>query len=230
MKTRQATLSLAALVLGGSLALAQERVIPSDPGAQSGNTGAAGAHGEARDPISPRMGDRLPSDRATLPRDTEAAEAGEPAVGATTRDTTSVDRDDRKTLQKLARINQREVSHSRLASENATDPQVRAFAAEMVREHEQAAQELALLTARKGATQDASDLDAASEERTELARKTGRDFDEAYVKAIKKSHSDHIDALEKASRSDDAELAAFANRMLPKVRDHHERSKNLKRD
>ena len=226
MKTRQATLSLAVVLLGGSLALAQERVIPSDPGAQSGNTGAAGAHGEARDPLAPRMGDRLPSDRATLPRDTEAGEAAEPAVGATT----SVDRDDRKTLQKLARLNQREVSHSRLASQNASDPQVRAFAAEMVREHEQAGQELALLAARRGATQDARDLDEAGDDRTDLARKTGRDFDEAYVKAMKKSHADHVEALEKASRSDDAELAAFANRMLPKVRDHHERSKNLKRD
>jgi putative membrane protein len=225
MKT-QATLSLAVLLAAAPFALAQERVIPTDPGAQSGNTGAAGAHGQATDPIAPRMGDRLPADGVNTDGATSAQESdrAEPAVGVQT-----PSRDDRQTLQKLARLNHREASFSRLASENATDPQVRAFASEMVREHEQAAQELALLASRKGATQDATQLDESSEDRQELARKTGSDFDKAYVKAMSKAHEESAEALEQASRSNDPEVAAFANRMLPKIRDHHERAKNLKR-
>ncbi len=230
MKTRHAYTPILAVLLGASVVVAQERVIPSDPGAQSGNTGAAGAHGEAINPNAPRLGDRLPADRVDihdtgtagqLPRD----DRQEPLVGV---GTATGERDEHKSVQKLSKLNQRVTSLSRLATDRASDQQVRGFAEEMVRAHESAAQELALLAARRGASPEARQLDESRDDRENLARKSGRDFDKAYVEEMAKAHEKSIEALEKASQGDDGELAAFANRVLPQVRDHHERVRGLK--
>jgi putative membrane protein len=221
MKTRHAYTLLLSLSVGASVAVAQERVIPTDPGAQSGNTGAAGAHAEPINPNAPRLGDRIPADRGTSVGETEASE---PVVGVVP------SHDAAKTVQKLSRLNQREVSFSRLASDRAQSPEVREFATEMVRVHDNTAQELATLAARRGATQGPRELDESRDDREALARKSGREFDRAYVEAMVEAHEKSITTLESAAGADDTEVAAFATRTLPQMRAHLQRAETLKRD
>lgn len=207
---------LLVLLTGVSLACAAERVMPSDPGAGSGNTGAAGA-GTAGQTMNP------PAENTGYARDNRGN------TTATDADS-SLARGDRSFFEKITRLNEREVALSRLAAERATTPQVRSFAEEMVREHEQAGRELGSLATRKGAlpgADDADDSDSVAKITRDWADKKGRDYDEAYLEKMIDAHKDTVDVLEDGADSKDAEIAAAAQKLLPKVKGHLERAKTL---
>jgi len=178
---------LLALLTGVSLACAAERVVPSDPGAGSGNSGAL---------VDPES---------------------------------SLARGDQRFFEKITRLNDREIALSRLAAERATTPQVRSFAEEMVREHEQAGRELGTLATRKGARLADNDPDKNSVEKIakDWADKKGRDYDEAYLEKMIDAHKDTIDVLEDGAESKDSDITAAAQKLLPKVKSHLERAKRL---
>ena len=61
-----------------------------------------------------------------------------------------------------------------------------------------------------------------------LAKKTGSDFDKAYVERMVDAHEDAIDLFQKASRDvKDPELQAFASKMLPKLQQHQQHARSL---
>jgi len=130
-------------------------------------------------------------------------------------------RSDRRFLKKAAHLGEKEVALSRIAAERATNPQVRAFASEMVTTHNAANAELAALIQQKGARLD--DHDRAIEQR-ELAKKwnekKGADFDEDYLEAIIEAHEDTIDVLENGVDSKDGDISAYASKLLPIVKAH----------
>lgn len=134
---------------------------------------------------------------------------------------TKLPRSDRRFFNQAARLGEKEVTLSRIAAERATNPQVRAFASEMVTAHTAANKELAALIRQKGARID--DQDRAIEQR-ELAKKwsdkKGADFDEDYLEAIIDAHQDTIDVLENGADSKDADIAAYASKLLPTVKAH----------
>lgn len=211
MKTH-ITRHLLVLLTGTTLAIAAEnRVIPSDPGAYSGNTGSAG------DATSGQY---------------QSTTAGKTGPGMTTTDTlagpgTALKGGDQRFFEKITRLNEREVALSRQAAQRASNPQVRSFAEEMVREHQSAGQELGSLATRKGARLEPTSTRVARELEKDWADKTGRDYDEAYIKAIIDAHEDTIDVLENGVDSKDPEIAAAAQKLLPKVKAHLERAESL---
>jgi putative membrane protein len=229
MKTH-ITRHLLVLLTGTTLAIAAEnRVIPSDPGSASGNTGSAGAGTTGQyqnppaentpgttNPYTPGVG----TTRDTSGMSTTDTLAG-PGTGAALKGS------DQRFLEKMNRLNEREVALSRQAAQRATTPQVRSFAEEMIREHQQAGQELGTLATRKGARLESMSTRTAREIEKDWADKTGRDYDKAYVNAIIDAHEDTIDVLENGVDSKDPEIAATAQKLLPKVKAHLERAESL---
>ena len=216
MKTQRITRHLLVLLAGASIALAAERVIPSDPGAGSGNTGAAGAGttGQRMNPSAESTGVYTRENRGADMSNTGTLAGPEPTLK----------RGDQRFFEKVARLNEREVALSRQASQRATTPQVRSFAEEMVREHTSAGKELGSLATRKGARLEpltARDLEK------DWSDKTGRDYDKAYLGAIIDLHEDTVDVLENGADSKDPEIAAAAQKLLPKVKMHLERAESL---
>jgi putative membrane protein len=145
--------------------------------------------------------------------------------------TSTVSRSDRNFLVKAAEHGKTEVAVSSLAAERATDPSVRTYAQRLVTEHEQANAELAALAQRKGV-----DLMADAKEGHEhkhidkLNDKSGADFDKAYIKQMADAHEDVIDLFDKAAKkADDPEIAAFANKLLPTLRDHRAQAQGLEK-
>ena len=134
---------------------------------------------------------------------------------------TKLPRSDRRFFNQAARLGEKEVALSRIAAERATNPQVRAFASEMVTAHTAAKAELAALIRQKGARID--DRDRAIEQR-ELAKKwnekKGAGFDEDYLEAIIDAHQDTIDVLENGVDSKDGDISAYASKLLPIVKAH----------
>lgn len=144
-------------------------------------------------------------------------------------DNSGLARVDRRFVTKASEINNEEVRLSQLAAQQATDPQVRSFAQTMADEHSQASTELTSIASRKGVT-DMGREDYDQRAQTKLSKKSGRDFDKAYIEKMSDAHEDAIDVFEKEAKSGkDPELQAFASKMLPKLREHEEHAKTLEK-
>ena len=85
----------------------------------------------------------------------------------------------------------------------------------MVTDHTAANNELAALTASKGAELPILDADLASD----WSKKTEK-VDSKYVKEMLADHEDAVKLFEKGSLSKDPEIAAFAQKTLPTL-EHH---------
>ncbi|HEX2852803.1 MAG TPA: DUF4142 domain-containing protein [Opitutaceae bacterium] len=138
-------------------------------------------------------------------------------------------RADRRFLTKAAELNTEELRLSELAAQQATNAEVRSFAQQLVTEHTQASTELSGLASRKGLSAIARD-DYDQRGVNRLAKKTGKDFDQAYIDKMVDAHDDAVDLFEKASRnSKDPEVQALAAKMLPTLQQHHQHAKSLEK-
>ncbi len=142
---------------------------------------------------------------------------------------TQLDRGDRKFLEKVSKLGQEELALSRIAADRATNPQVRAFAADMVREHTSANSEIAALAQRKGVSLAADGAHDRQKTESKWTDKAVGGFDEDYVDAAISNHKKTIDELEDAADSKDPEIAALANKLLPTVRAHLAHAQNLEK-
>ena len=126
-----------------------------------------------------------------------------------------------------------EVELGRIAQERATHPDVKAFAQELVQDHQAAGEELRRIATTANPNFPATVDDEAREEltelRDELAKLTGRDFDRRYIDEMIDDHQEAVDDLEdKAANASHAEVKAWAAKTLPTVRQHLERARSLK--
>lgn len=150
--------------------------------------------------------------------------APNPATTTTTaRETGQLTRGDRRFVDKLAKLGMEEVALSQLAVTQATRPEVRAFAQELVDAHEKVNRELARLASSKGVV-----LPVADTKLDKWSKKNGKEFDEDYLEKMIDAHEDSIDLLEShADKADDAELASFARTNLPAMEAHLVKAKSL---
>lgn len=133
-------------------------------------------------------------------------------------------RSDRHFLEKAAKSGQKEVDVSQQALVHLTAPDVRNFAQMMLTEHTQANSELQTLAQKKGVVLPAPDAKVASK----WAKNT-KDVDDEYLGEMSSDHKDAIDLFEKAAKSEDPDIAAFAQKTLPTLRHHLEMVKQLKK-
>jgi putative membrane protein len=109
----------------------------------------------------------------------------------------------------------------RLAQENASSPRVKAFGQMMVTDHSKANDQLKSLAASKNITLPDSVSDEQKKHMDELRKKTGDDFDKAYIDMMVDDHKEDVDMFEKASNNlKDADLKSFAATTLPTLRTH----------
>ena len=72
---------------------------------------------------------------------------------------------------------------------------------------------------------------AAMRKYDDLAKKTGTDFDRAYLSEVIDGHKKNIKVFEKESkRGEDAELKSWATNTLPTLRHHLEMAQTLEKD
>lgn len=114
-----------------------------------------------------------------------------------------------------------EVATARLALEHDLSPQLREFAERMIADHTSGNEELADVAHERGLDVP-EDLDAAHQRQLdELARAEGPAFEHAYREQQIEAHDAAIELFARASRDcEEADLRAFAERTLPKLRAH----------
>lgn len=124
-----------------------------------------------------------------------------------------------------------EVQLSRIAVEKSTNAAVKDFANLMINDHTSANDQVMALAAKKNVTLPSDVSEDNRKAADELMKKTGKNFDKEYVDIMVKDHEKAVTLFEKASTNvNDAEIVAFANNILPKLKSHLESIKTIKKN
>jgi putative membrane protein len=126
-------------------------------------------------------------------------------------------RADRTFIEKAAKAGMKEVAVSQAVLGNLSNQAVQQFAQMMVTDHTAANAELKTLAAQKGVA-----LTETAERFTEKWSNNKRNTDKDYVEEMEDDHKEAIDLFEKAAKSEDPDIAAFARKTLPKLQQHLE--------
>jgi putative membrane protein len=120
-----------------------------------------------------------------------------------------------------------EVALGKQAATKAQDPKVRQFADHMVQDHSKANDELKNVAKKKG-LEVPSSLDTEHQAIVQkMSGKSGADFDAAYSEQMIKDHGKAVALFEGATKSPDADLAAFAEKTLPTLKEHERMAQQL---
>jgi putative membrane protein len=116
-----------------------------------------------------------------------------------------------------------EVALGKLAQGKATNAKVKEFAAMMVADHSKTNDELMALAKNKNITLPDSVSTEKKNIMDDLSKKSGKDFDKAYVDQMIDDHKKTISLFEDASKNaKDADIKAFVDKALPTVKAHLE--------
>ncbi|MEI9807027.1 MAG: DUF4142 domain-containing protein [Bacteroidota bacterium] len=124
-------------------------------------------------------------------------------------------------LVKAANGGMTEVQLGQIAQQKGTHQKVKEFGSMMVHDHSAVNDQVKALAAQRNVILPDSVSDENKKEIADLGKKSGSDFDKAYVKAMVKGHESTIDLFEKSlDKINDSEVKTFINNTLPKVRNH----------
>jgi putative membrane protein len=129
---------------------------------------------------------------------------------------------DKKFIEEAGAGGMLEVQGSKLALERATDPEVKRFAEQMIKDHEKVNQQLIALVSPKGAPPPSELPMMMRSKLSSLGKEQGAKFDEEYMDEIGvDAHKDTVKLFEKAAKDlDDPELRKFAADTLPSLKHH----------
>jgi len=121
-----------------------------------------------------------------------------------------------------------EVALSKIAEQKATNPKVKEFAKQMIKDHSKANDELKTLASSKNITLPSAPNEEKQKEAADLGGKSGSDFDKAYIAQMKKDHNQTVKLFEDGQKDvKDSELKAFIDKTLPVIKAHEEHVKSL---
>ncbi len=130
---------------------------------------------------------------------------------------------DRTFTMKAAEGGMMEVELGRMASQKATNPDVKAFAQRMVTDHGKANQKLMSIATQNNITPPTTMPANMRAEMDKLSRLSGTEFDRMYMSHMLKHHQKDIADFEKqASNGSNPSLQSFARETLPTLREHYQ--------
>jgi len=122
-----------------------------------------------------------------------------------------------------------EVKAGKLASEKASDAEVKKFGEMMATDHGKAGDELKDLAVKRGWVLP-HELDSKHQKKLDkLSALSGLDFDKAYIAEMKSDHKTDLDEFKKAAeKANDTDLRAWASKVLSTVDSHLKQVENIK--
>ena len=135
-------------------------------------------------------------------------------------------KDSEKTFfEKAAKSGDKEVRVSQAVLPQLTHANVKAFAQTMIADHTATNNELKSLASSKGVTLPTPEKNYSEK----WSGKDHKEIDEDYLEEMISDHKEAIDLFEKAAKSEDVDIAAFASKTLPALRHHLETAKSLEK-
>jgi len=154
-----------------------------------------------------------------------------PASPASSKTDTAAGESANDFIEEAARGGMAEVELGQLASQKASSPKVKSFAAQMVADHSKANEQLKMLASNKHITVPTDLAAEHKSKRDELSGLSGEAFDRAYVDAMVDDHKKDVDEFKKQSTSnEDADVRAFAKKTLPTLQQHLRLIERLQKD
>jgi putative membrane protein len=147
---------------------------------------------------------------------------------SSTASASSVPATDKKFIREAAEGGMAEVELGRLATEKASNEDVKKFGERMVNDHSKANDELKQIASSKGVDlpNDLSAKDKMLKER--LSKLSGDSFDKAYMQNMVKDHRKDVAEFTKESRSaSDPEVKQFAGKTLPTLKEHLQKAESI---
>jgi putative membrane protein len=135
---------------------------------------------------------------------------------------------DKSFVMEAARGGMAEVELGKLATEKASNADVKQFGQRMVDDHGKANDELKALASQKSLTIPA-ELDAKHKAtQTRLSKLSGDAFDKAYMAEMVADHNKDVAAFTRESQNGkDADVKAWAGKTLPTLQDHQKSAKEI---
>lgn len=143
----------------------------------------------------------------------------------------SLHQKDMKFMMLANSSNMMELELSQIAAERATNQAVKDFATMMVQHHTTTGQEMKQLLSGKGAMIPDTAMLARHRNRINtLQNMQGADFDKAYMRIMVDAHEEDVDEYEDETKdARDADIRAFATRMMPTLRTHYDKAKEVRK-
>lgn len=230
-----------AFIIGAVAATAQSSQSGTRSGSSSGNTGST--YGQSSTG-STQSGSTTDSTRRNQPSGASTSGAygssstrsgsTDSSYGSTTASgsmsSTSADKlswGDKRFVTKAADHGQSEVALAKLASQQASNPEVRRYAQKLVNDHTKVNSELMNIASTKNVKLDKEDTQDRTYRR--LSERSGSDFDQEFVEQMIDMHEADIKLFEKtAEDAKDQELRSFASRHVGHLREHLQQAQNLR--
>ncbi|RYE35642.1 MAG: DUF4142 domain-containing protein [Sphingobacteriaceae bacterium] len=154
-------------------------------------------------------------------KDTSSMSSATDTTAKVSGEVMKVDKDDADFAVTAANGGMAEVQIAQLAQQKAESTDVKDFAAKMITDHTKANNQLMALAKQKNITLPAALGDDEQKILTDLSKKSGKEFDKAYVKAMVEDHEKDVKLFtDEAKDAKDADLKTFAGTTLPTLKMH----------
>jgi putative membrane protein len=156
----------------------------------------------------------------------EAAPTGQPGAPRM-----EVSKREREFFKNSSELGMAEVEMGKMGQAKATDPDLKKFSAELARDHTKANNELMTLAKQKGVQVAAEPTSAQRKMISQIAAKSGPEFDTEFREQLVKSHEKGIRMLQEAERdAKDPDVKAWAAKQLPIMQEHLAMAKGQRMD
>jgi putative membrane protein len=144
-----------------------------------------------------------------------------PSTDSSKASAAGVSKADASFIKKAASGGMAEVDLGRLATEKASNPDVKQFGQRMVDDHSKANDQLKQVAAEKHVTLPTSISAKDKATKTTLEALSGDQFDRGYMEDMVKDHKQDVAEFQKASKSaSDPQIKDWASQTLPTLQDH----------
>lgn len=141
----------------------------------------------------------------------------------------AIDTGDASFAAKVAAGGMTEIALSKIAAQQATTQKIKDFANMMVTDHSAAGDKLSAIARAKGIALPPGPDTVHKNMISDIAKKTGKDFDKAYVNQMVKDHQFTLDMLKSGEKTvKDTSLKAFVTGTIPVVQKHLNAIKAIK--
>ncbi|HEV8283323.1 MAG TPA: DUF4142 domain-containing protein [Chitinophagaceae bacterium] len=133
-------------------------------------------------------------------------------------------------MVKVADVGMTEVKLGGIAQDKSTNPRVKDFGAMMTKDHSKAGDELKSLASQKNVTLPSTIGEDHQKKIDDINKKTGKDFDKAYIDMMVDGHQSAVNDFERASKdTKDPDIKAWVDKTLPTLRMHLDSAKAIKK-
>jgi len=144
--------------------------------------------------------------------------------------TIAVDQSTADFMVKVADVGMTEVKLGGIAQDKSMNKRIKDFGEMMKRDHTNAGDELKSLARRKNVTLPDSVGSDHRKKIDNLEKKSGKDFDRAYIDAMVDGHQSTVNDFEKASNNTkDPDVKAWVDKTLPTLRMHLDSAKAIQK-